>query len=267
MDSFNYEASLVADQSTFDESTWTVTTQFANSDDFLDRVEAELSLNDDDNPSLNGSLEGTPCSKTSFEISADAKASLASALDDPDMDLAANSHASAKSWRTNLSLSTGNSTNRSVNTKQFAIAHKSRALELAMEKKKAAQLEFENRDMARRLQELEAMFATGNTGTVPPKVPPAPPARCSIQIAGAEFAHSAVSNLDNSSSDKNSSDPDIQIILPHAAKKLPAQPVPCVPSKTSLPTPKNRAGDRHALDGDYYWSLLPPQCRWDWGER
>jgi hypothetical protein len=42
MDSFDYETLLVADQSTFDENTWTVTTQFANSDDFLDRVEAEL---------------------------------------------------------------------------------------------------------------------------------------------------------------------------------------------------------------------------------
>ncbi len=74
VDSFDYEASLVADQSTFDESTWTVTTQFANSDDFLDQVEAELGLDDDDYPSLGGSLEGTPCSKTSFKISADAKA-------------------------------------------------------------------------------------------------------------------------------------------------------------------------------------------------
>jgi hypothetical protein len=180
MDSFDYEASLVADQSTFDEGTWTVTSQFANSDDFLDRVEAELGLDDDDDPSLDGSLEGTPCSKTSFEISADAKASLASALDDPDMDLAANSHASAKSWFTNFSSSTGNCTNRSINTKQFAIAHKSRALKLAMEKKRVAQLEFENKDMACRLQELEAMFSTGNTGTIPPKVPPAPPACRSI---------------------------------------------------------------------------------------
>jgi hypothetical protein len=136
MDSFDYDASLVADQSTFDVSTWTVTTQFANSDDFLERVEAELELNDDDIQSLDGSLNGTPQPKTSFEISADVKASLASALDDPDMDLAANSHASAKSRRTNFSLLTGNSTNRSVNTRQFAIAHKSRALELAMEKNK-----------------------------------------------------------------------------------------------------------------------------------
>jgi hypothetical protein len=90
------------------------------------------------------------------------------------MDLAANFHASAKSWRTNFSSSTSNSTNRSVNTKQFAIAHKSRALKLAMEKKQAAQLEFKNKDMARCLQELKAMFAPSNTGTIPPKVPPAP---------------------------------------------------------------------------------------------
>jgi hypothetical protein len=167
------------------------------------------------------------------------------------MDLAANSHTSAKSRRANFSSSTGNFTNRSVNTKQFAIAHKSCALKLAMEKKWAAQLEYKNRDMASCLQELEAMVASGNTRTIPPKVPPAPPARHSIQIAGAEFAHSAVGNLDDSFSDENSSDPYIQIIIPHCAKKLPAQPVPRVPSKTSLPTPKNQAGDRHALDGDY----------------
>jgi hypothetical protein len=149
MDSFDYKASLVADQSTFDKSTWTVTTQFANSDDFLNQVEAELGLDDDDDQSLDGSLDGTPHPKTSFEISANSKASLASALDNPDMDLAANSHASAKSWCMNFSSSTGNSTNRSINTRQFAIAHKSHALELAMEKKRAAQLEFKNKDMAR----------------------------------------------------------------------------------------------------------------------
>ncbi len=115
-----------------------MTTQFANLDDFLDQVEAELGLDDDDDQSLDGSLDGTPHPKTSFKISANAKASLALALDDPDMDLAANSHASAKSWRTNFSLSMGNSINRSINTRQFAIAHKSHALELAMEKKCAA---------------------------------------------------------------------------------------------------------------------------------
>ncbi len=77
IDSFDYEASLVADQSMFDKSTWTVTMQFADSDDFLDRVEAELGLDDDDDQSLDGSLDGTPRPKTSFKISANAKASLA----------------------------------------------------------------------------------------------------------------------------------------------------------------------------------------------
>ncbi len=157
MDSFNYKASELADQSTFDESTWTVTNQFANFDDFLDRVEAELGFGKDDDPSLDGSLEGTPHLKISFEISADAKVSLASALNNPNMDPAANSHASCNSMLTNFSLSTGNSTNRSVNTKQFAAPHKSRTLELALEKKRTAQLEFDNKEMAHRLQELETM--------------------------------------------------------------------------------------------------------------
>jgi hypothetical protein len=63
MDSFDYKASELADQSTFDKSTLTVTTQFANSNDFLDRVEAELGFGNDDDPSLDGSLEGTPPTK------------------------------------------------------------------------------------------------------------------------------------------------------------------------------------------------------------
>jgi hypothetical protein len=45
----------------------------------------------------------SPHMKSLFEISANAKASLESALGNPDMDLAANSHASAKSRRTNFS--------------------------------------------------------------------------------------------------------------------------------------------------------------------
>jgi hypothetical protein len=102
-----------------------------------------------------------------------AKASLASALDDPDMDLAANSHSSAKLRCTNFSLSTGNSTNRFINTKQYAITHKSRALALATEIRKSAQLEHENRDMACRLQELEALYSSSpNQLIAPPPVDP-----------------------------------------------------------------------------------------------
>jgi hypothetical protein len=248
MDSFDYKASLVADQSTFDESMWTVTTQFANSDNFLDRVEAELGLDNDDDQSLDRSLDGTPHPKTSFEISANAKASLASALDDPDMDLAANSHASAKSRRTNFSLSTGNFTNRSINTRQFVIAHKSRALEFAMEKKHAAQLEFKNKDMARQLQELELLFATNNTGSIPPEGPPAPLACRSICIAATGPSHSSTDNSDNSSS---AGDPHVQVIIPHIEKKKPSQPTHCVLSKKCLHVPKSGAQGGHPLDGDY----------------
>jgi hypothetical protein len=45
MDSFKYEASELADQLTLNEQTWTITTSFANSDYFLDWVEAELGTN------------------------------------------------------------------------------------------------------------------------------------------------------------------------------------------------------------------------------
>jgi hypothetical protein len=248
MDIFDYKASLVADQSTFGESMWTVTMQFANLDDFLDQVEAELGLDDDDDQSLDGSLDGTPHLKTSFKISANAKASLASALDNPDMDLAANSHASAKSRRTNFSSSMGNSTNRSINTRQFAVAHKYRALELAMEKKRAAQLEFKNKDMAHRLQELELLFATNNTGSIPPKGPPAPPARRSIHIAATGPSHSSIDSSDNSSS---ASDPNVQVIIPHIEKKKLSQPTHRVPSKKRLHVPKSGAQGGHPLDGDY----------------
>jgi hypothetical protein len=45
--------------------------------------------------------------------------------------------------------------------------------------------------MSCQLQELEAMLASGLTTTIPPTTTPAPPARWSIRIAGAEIANSA----------------------------------------------------------------------------
>jgi hypothetical protein len=126
---------------------WVITTQFANSDDFLERVEAELGFDGDE--SLDGSIgDGAKSQQTAIKISADAKTSLASALNNPGMDLVANSHASAKSRRTKFSSLTGNSTNCSVNTKKFSKAHKSCTLALATEKKQSAQLKQENKEMA-----------------------------------------------------------------------------------------------------------------------
>jgi hypothetical protein len=96
IDSFKYEALQLADQSAFDERTWLVTTQFANADDFLDRVEAELGFDGNDGQSLDRYVDGTTNTKTSFKISADYKAALVSSLNDLNMDLTANSHESAK---------------------------------------------------------------------------------------------------------------------------------------------------------------------------
>ncbi len=154
MNCFDYEASQLADQSTFDVATWTVTTQFANSNDFLERVEAELGL--DDEASEDGRTHGAGKNhETSIELSDDAKGSLAAALLKKDNDLADSSHASAKSRCSNFSSSTGNDTNRSLKTTKFALTHKTRALELANEQKKSADLIASQRAMAQRIQELE----------------------------------------------------------------------------------------------------------------
>ena len=151
---FEIEAEQLADQSTFHVPTMTVTTQFANTDDFLTRAEAELGLEDED------STDDTSHPSANIEITDGAKASLAAALLKKDTNLAANSHASAKSRRSTYSCSTGNDTNRSMNTAKYAINHKSRALELASERKKSADLEASQRAMAQRIRELEAGLAT-----------------------------------------------------------------------------------------------------------
>jgi hypothetical protein len=173
MDCFEMDAAYVADQFTFDETSGTVMTQFANDDNFLDRMDNELGSDDDKDMLDDNTDGGTPHTKSTIKISDAAKASLASAQDDPDMDPAANSHASAKLRCTNFSLSTGNSTNQSINTKQYAITYKLRALALATEIRNPAQLEHENRDMACRLQELEALYSSSpNQLVAPPPVDP-----------------------------------------------------------------------------------------------
>ena len=114
---FEIEAEQLADQSTFDIATMMVTTQFVNTDDFLERAEVELGSDD------NASADDTTNPSTSFEITDGAKASLAAALLKKDTNLAANSHASAKSRRSTFLCSTGNDTNCSMNTAKYAINH------------------------------------------------------------------------------------------------------------------------------------------------
>jgi hypothetical protein len=158
MDCFDYDAAKLADQSTFDPVSWVVTTQFANTNDFLDRAERKLG-SDDDVVLVDKSVGGTPRPTSTFEFLENAKASLTSALDNPDLDLAANSHASAKSRATNFSNSTGNLSSRSVTTANFALTHKQRALDLAQERKKTAELSHTTRTMEDQIRELEERLA------------------------------------------------------------------------------------------------------------
>jgi hypothetical protein len=173
---FELEASELADQSTFDVATMTVSTQFADTDDFLDRAEAELGFSDDE------SETDKEHHSTSIEISDDAKASLAETLLNKDNKIAASSHASAKSRRSTFSCSTGNDTNRSMNSAKFALTNKARALDLASERKKSAELVAIQRAMAQRIKELEDSIA-GIPLTLTPGTTPLPHRR-SVRISG-----------------------------------------------------------------------------------
>ena len=156
-------------------------------------------------------MDGASHPATSFEITDDAKASLAAALLKKDTNLAANSHASAKSRRSTFSCSTGNDTNRSLNTAKYAVNHKTRALELASERKKSAELEATQRAMAQRIRELEAGFAqtpyTTSTACKPvrPSVRISEPSRRSPRLSGgSEFVE--VVDVDDSGSSYVGSD-------------------------------------------------------------
>ena len=72
-----------------------------------------------------------------------------------------------------------------MNTAKYAINHKSRALELASERKKSADLEATQRVMAQRIRDLEESFA--NTLPTPGTARKSP--RCSVRIF--EPAHTA----------------------------------------------------------------------------
>ncbi len=172
LQNFEIEAEQLADQLTFDISTMTVTTQFANTDDFLERAEDEIGLDDE------GSIDGPSHPSASFKLTEDTKASLAASLLKKDTNLTANSHASAKSCRSTFLCSNGNDTNRSMNTAKYAINHKSRALELANEWKKLADLEAMQRAMAQRIRELKESFAN----TLPTPVTASKSPRCSVRI-------------------------------------------------------------------------------------
>ncbi len=146
------------------------------------------------------------------------------------------------------------------------IAHKFCTLALALEKKLSDQLQHENREMARCLQELESMFAQSAPIDKPITVPPAPEARWSSRIAGTTGADPVEGPKSDGKEDDGgacwtiriagvtvaspfeclstggvsakygeSSNPDNQMIPPHPTKNLPITSAPCNLSKTCPP--------------------------------
>ena len=232
-----------------------MTTQFANTDNFLYCVELKLG-SDDDAVSVKKSKGGTPRPTSIFKLSEHANASLASTLNNPDMDLAANLHASAKFCWTNFSSSTGNSTNCSVNTKQFALNHKERALALASKCKKSADMAHKNKTLATCIKELEEMLAHGG----PLVMENNPPADATSVGSGISFKDQMaindpsvystleelerfLSSADMSDSKESNSNSEVQIVIPQPSTN------PCDPSKTCLPASKDKSGGSRILDG------------------
>ena len=182
MESFDTDAALLAGHSKFNAEDWTVETSFGQDDDYLDREEALLSSEEEN--------EGENSNDVEMEFEGNAREELVSTLRDRDEDLkSVNSRGSAASRRTNFSSSTENSSVRSANTAKLArelkdntlglaranlnnanlerIAAEASAVKKKLEKEavalRAKQEETErmSEDLARQLQAMEAMMARG----------------------------------------------------------------------------------------------------------
>ena len=181
MESFDLDATMLAGHSKFNAEDWTVETAFGRDDDFLDREEALLS-SEDEEEGANSDVE--------MEFEGDAREELVSTLRDRDDDLKSiNSRGSAASRRTNFSSSTGNSSVRSANTAKLARDLKDNTLGLARAnlqnanleriakdasaakaklehetaalRKRQEESERKAEDLTRQLQAMEAMMARG----------------------------------------------------------------------------------------------------------
>jgi hypothetical protein len=181
MESFDLDAAMLAGHSKFNAEDWTVETAFGRDDDFLDKEEALLSSEDEED-SVNSDVV--------MEFEGDAREELVSTLRDRDDDLKSiNSRGSAASRRTNFSSSTGNSSVRSANTAKLArdlkdntlglaranlqnanlerIAQDARAAKAKLEqetvalRKRQEESDQKAEDLTRQLQAMEAMMARG----------------------------------------------------------------------------------------------------------
>jgi hypothetical protein len=141
--------------------------------------------------------------------------------------------------------------NQSVNTRQFALTHKSCALALAMETKCAANLEHKNNAMAIRLQQLESILARGMP---PSKHDPHHPLNLTPTPTPAPQQTRMVFNLadsDKTSCSYDSSDnskPDAELIA-KTSNISPSIPNTSVPSRICCTAPAKGARRDDVLDG------------------
>ena len=126
--------------------------------------------------------------------------------------------------------------------------NKTRALELASERKKSADLEANQRVMARRIQELEESFSKSSPGTN--KIPT--PVRRSVRISERPSTHSSPTNdkeyesMDTDEAEFNDSDMDSK----HSTNdnsSIEEAHLPRAPSKTNQSA--RSADDLQVLDG------------------
>jgi len=157
MTSFELDAARLANQSTFDVSTWQVHSHFANDDGFLDKWEAEYQLSD---------LEDDEVGHGGVDIPEDARERLASTLreDDDDIDLDRDPDEALR--RPNFEGSVGNLSHRSITTKNLGADYKETKLEAAREKVRAAtaekkleEAEKQQRAMQKEMQRMQLQMA------------------------------------------------------------------------------------------------------------
>ena len=160
MELFDTDAALLANNLEFNKEDWTLETAFGRDDNFLDREEALLSSDDEEDGAR---------THVAMEFEGKAREELVTTLRDRDDDLKfITLRGSVASCRTNFSCSTGNSLVRSANTAKLAKDLKDNALGLAkanLDNANLAQIAKEERrnsdNLTRQIQAMEAAMESG----------------------------------------------------------------------------------------------------------
>jgi hypothetical protein len=138
----------------------------------------------------------------------------------------------------------GNSTNCLVNIKQYALTHKSRALALALEVMRSANLEHTNKSHALQIGELQAQLANIQLPSETHPSSASLPKQNTQQVNRTMFQDEI--DLVNSELDNNDQSP-----VGDAVMEGPDAPPPFLPSKYDDASSVEQMAAHSALDGDY----------------